>query len=250
MATADVAAWGRLGSIAGYLTGACFLGQTALFLADATDLLDDSPEFHRTGAGLSQDVATFLAAYFEHQHEIVWSIIVRDILGPVGYLALMVAGLALLNLVRSTRPERQLVVLFFVVGGSAAALSDLIFLTLTSYWRHGDWQARPAANMLAVGRAAEAVDNLTGYTQYAGFVVLALGLVCLARIARGEPGWSSTLGLLAYLEAAALVTTVVVSTLDLATAADWLTLVIGALLGPAVAVLLGRELSRAGRAGT
>jgi hypothetical protein len=243
-------AWGRLGSIAGYLAGACFLGQTALFLADATDLLDASPEFHRTAAGPTQDVAAYFAAYFEHQHAIVWSIIIRDVLGPVGYLALMVAGLAVLNLVRSARPEPQLVVLFFTVGGSVAAFSDLVFLTLTGYWTEAGWEARPATNMIAVGRATEAVDVITGHTQEAGFVVLALGLVCLARVARGEPAWPAALGPLAYLEAAALVVTVVVQSLRLDTAADWLTLVIGALLGPAVAVLLGRGLSRAGRAGT
>ena len=243
-------AWGRLGSVAGYLAGACFLGQTALFLADATDLLDDSPEFHRTGAGATQDVATYFAAFFDHQHAIVWSIVTRDILGPVAYLALMVAALALANLVASTRPERQLMVLFLVVGGSVAAFSDLVYLTLTNYWSHGDWAARPAGNMIAVGRAVEAVDNTTTYTQYAGFTVLALGLVCLARLVRGEHGWSAVLGPLAYLEAAFLLLTVVVSSAGLETAADWLTLVIGALLGPVVAVLLGRDLSAAGRAGT
>ncbi len=108
----------------------------------------------------------------------------------------------------------------------------------------------PGRQHVATGRAVEAVDHATGYTQWAGFVVLALGLVCLARLVRGEPGWSAALSVLAYLEAAALLATVLVSSLGLDTAADWLTLVIGALLGPVVAVLLGRELSRAGRAGT
>lgn len=248
MATAESSAWGRLGSAAGYLAGACFLGQTALFLADATDLLDESPEFHRTAAGAAQDMATYFAAFFEHQHAIVWSIVTRDILGPVGYLALMVAGLALVNLVRSPRPDRQLMLLFLVVGGTTAAFSDLTYLTLTRYWSHGDWQAKPVVGMVAVGRAAEAVDNTTSYTQYAGFVVLALGLVCLARVVRGERGWSAALATVAYLEATALAATVLVSALGLETAADWLTLVIGVLLGPAVAILLGRQLSRAGQA--
>jgi hypothetical protein len=104
--------------------------------------------------------------------------------------------------------------------------------------------------MIAVGRAAEAIDHATFYTQYAAFVVLALGLFCLARLVRGETGWPPALVTGAYLEAAALVATVVVGALGFDGAADWLTLVIGALLGPVVAVLLGRDLSRAGRAGT
>jgi uncharacterized membrane protein HdeD (DUF308 family) len=245
--TSDAAGqWGKLGSLAGYTAGACLLGQTALFLADAFDVLGDSPEFHETSAGRLQDVANYYAAYFEHQHDIVWSIIVRDVLGPVAYLALMVAALAALNLIRSARPERQLLVLFFTVGGSLAALSDLVFLTLTRYWEHGGWPADPPANIVAVGRSLEALDNLTTYTQYAGFVVLALGLVCLARIARSEPGWSPSVGLLAYAEAAAVLVTVALSVRHYDTAADWLTLLIGALLGPLVAVLFGRELGRAG----
>jgi hypothetical protein len=248
--TTDVGSqWGRLGSLAGYVAGGCLLGQTTLFLADAFDVLGESPEFHETSAGRLQDVATYYAAFFEHQHDIVWSIIVRDVLGPVAYLSLMVAALAALNLVRSARPERQLLTLFFVVGGSLAALSDLVYLTLTLYWEHGGWLADPAENMVAIGRSVEALDNLTTYTQYAGFVVLALGLVCLARVARSEPGWSSLLGALAYVEAAALLLTVAVSVRHHDTTADWLTLLIGAVLGPLVAVLFGRELSRAGSRG-
>ena len=46
-----------------------------------------------------------------------------------------------MNLVRSARPERQLLTLFFVVGGSLAAFSDLFFLTLTRYWEKGGWSA-------------------------------------------------------------------------------------------------------------
>lgn len=249
--TSDAAGqWGKLGSLAGYLAGACLLGQTTLFLADAFDVLADSPEFQETSAGRLQDVANYYAAYFNHQHDIVWSIIVRDVLGPVAFLALMVAALAALNLIRSARPERQLLTLFFVVGGSLAAFSDLFFLTLTRYWEKGGWSADPPENMVAVGRSVEAADGLTTYTQYAGFVVLALGLVCLARIARSEPGWSALLGGVAYAEAAAVLVTVALLARHYETAADWLTLLIGALLGPLVAVLFGRDLSRAGRAGT
>lgn len=244
------AAWGRVGAIAGYVAGVGILGQTTLFLLDATDALADSPEFAETEAGPLQDVATFYAAYFEHQHEIVWSIIVRDVLGPIAFLALMVAALAALNLLRTRRPERQLMVLFFAVGCTLAMLADLVYLTQTLYWENGGWPADPAENMVAVGRSVEALDNLVSYVQYAGFLVLALGLVCLGRLTRLEAGWSRLLGRLAYLEALGLVAAVVASVRHNDTAYSVAALVIGVLLGPLVAVLLGLQLGRAGRAAT
>jgi hypothetical protein len=241
------AAWGRIGSIAGYVAAGCLVGQTTLFLLDTTDALHDSPELQETDAGRLQDLATYYAAYFDHQHQIVWSIITRDVLGPVAFLALMVAALAAFNLARSRRPEPQVFLLCFVVGGTLAVLSDVVFLTLTRYWEHGGWSADPPANMVAVGRAVEAVDGATTYPQYAAFLVLALGLFCLGRIVALEPGWSPWLGRLAYLEALGLVVAVVAAVRHYDTAYSVVALAIGVLLGPAVAVLLGRTLSRAGR---
>jgi hypothetical protein len=62
-----------------------------------------------------------------------------------------------------------------------------------------------------------------------------------------EPGWSPWLGRLAYLEALGLVVAVAAAVRHYDTAYSVVALVIGVLLGPAVAVLLGRTLGRAGR---
>ena len=65
-----------------------------------------------------------------------------------------------------------------------------------------------------------------------------------------EAGWSRLLGRLAYLEALGLVAAVVASVRHNDTAYSVAALVIGVLLGPLVAVLLGLQLGRAGRAAT
>lgn len=242
------ASWGRVGAVAGYVAGAGILGQTSLFLLDATDALADSPEFVETGDGRMQDVATFYAALFERQHDIVWNIILRDIVGPVAFVALLVAALAAANLVRARRPEGQLLVLFLGTGALLAVVQDLMYLALTVYWREDGWRADEG--MVAVGRATEAVNNITVPLQQAAFVLLAVGLVCLARITRVEPGWSRLLGLLAYAEAVGLLGAATASALRNDAAFNVLALLIGILLGPAVAVLLGLQLGRAGRAAT
>lgn len=87
--------WSRIGRNAAYLAGAAFLVGTVLFLLDAADLLGESPEYQVTAAGPIQDDANFWVAYFEHQHGILWDIIGRDLILPVGFLALIVAGLAI-----------------------------------------------------------------------------------------------------------------------------------------------------------
>ena len=124
----DDRAWRRVGKGSGYILAAGLFVGTVLFLLDATDALDASPEFHVTGAGPLQDEANFWVAVFAHQHRILWDIIARDTLFPLAFVALIVVSLAVRNRVRSERPEPQLMTAFFVVGGVVAALSDLIYL--------------------------------------------------------------------------------------------------------------------------
>src|SRR5437868_10341613 len=124
----DDRAWRRVGKGSGYILAAGLFAGTVLFLLDATDALDASPEFHVTGAGPLQDEANFWVAVFAHQHRILWDIIARDTLFPLAFVALIVVSLAVRDRVRSERPEPQLMTAFFVVGGVVAALSDLIYL--------------------------------------------------------------------------------------------------------------------------
>ena len=85
-------AWARVGRVAAYVAAIGFFLMTALYLLDQTDLLDPSPEYVRTAAGQLQDEARFWAQAFEHQHRIVWDVIVRDVVGPAAFVALIVVG--------------------------------------------------------------------------------------------------------------------------------------------------------------
>src|SRR5438270_2137823 len=144
----DDRAWRRVGKGSGYILAAGLFVGTVLFLLDATDALDASPEFHVTGAGPLQDEANFWVAVFAHQHRILWDIIARDTLFPLAFVALIVVALAIRNVGRSARrPEAQLMVVFFVVGGVFSALSDLVYLGAAEYWRTTGWSAGPASQM-------------------------------------------------------------------------------------------------------
>ncbi len=236
--------WARIGRSAGRVTAFCLFGQTILFLADASGLLGEDPQYTDTPAGRAHDLANYYVAYFEHQHALLWDIAVRDALGPIAFLALMVLGVAVLNAVGPWRPEAQLLVLFVVGGGLLAAIADLTYLTLSSYWRHSGWEATPTANMIALGRSVEAIHELTTYPQNAGFIVLALGLGCLGRLCRRDVGLSSGLGILATVQAVTLAGIAMSSIIRNDTAYNILALAAGAVLGPAVAIWLGRDIVR------
>ena len=244
-AAVPAADWRRAARTAGLVAGACLAGQTVLFLLDETGLLAESPDYVETSAGRAADLATYYAAFFAYQHDILWDIAVRDTLGPIAYLALMVVALSAANVLGPRRMVSQLVVLFFVVGGLLAALSDLVYLTTTIYWRQTGWEAAPTENMIAAGRSAEAINAVTTYPQYAGFTVLALGLLCVARAARTRVVVSTPVGLLAVGLAAALLGIVVAEVVHLDTVFEVLALVAGVLLAPAVAIGLGRDVARA-----
>ena len=241
--TDDVQAWRRVGRFAGYIAASALLVGTVLFLLDALNALGAQPDFHDTGKPL-QDEANFWVAVFAHQHHILWDILVRDTLFPLAFVALIVQMLAVRALAPTTRPEGQLLIVFFLVGGTISALSDLIYLAGTDFWRATGWTPVPAERMVAVGRDTEALNSLTRWPEAAGFVVVAAGLVCLGLLCRQHASLPSAIGLAAFLEALLLAGVAITGAAETDTAYNILSLVTGAVVGPLVAGWLGWDLGR------
>jgi hypothetical protein len=235
-------AWRRIGRNSGYVAAAGLFVGTVLFLLDATDALGTSPQYHATAAGPLQDEADFYVAYFAHQHHIIWDIIARDSLLPLAFVALIVLSLAVRNLVGYERPEAQLMATFFVIGGVVSALSDLIYLAGTDYWRETGWIAQPASRMVAIGRSSDVVNALTRWPEAAGFVTLAAGLIYLGILCRARDELPSRLALLVNLEALLLVGIAIAGITRMDTPYNILSLLTGALIGPAVGIWLGWHL--------
>lgn len=236
-----VQAWRRVGRAAGYIAAAALLAGTVLFLLDALNALGAGPDFHDTGTPL-QDEANFWVAVFAHQHHILWDILLRDTLFPLAFVTLIVLMLAVRALAPSTRPEGQLMISFFLVGGTISALSDLIYLAGTDFWRDTGWNPVPAERMVAVGRDTQALNALTRWPEAAGFVVLAAGLVCLGLLCRQHSSLPSRLSLAAYLEALLLLGIAIAGAAESDTAYNIFSLLTGALVGPLVAGWLGWHL--------
>jgi hypothetical protein len=239
-----VRAWSRTGRAAGYIAGSALLAGTVLFLLDAAGLLGSGPVYRPTGAGPLADQATFYAAYFGHQHHIVWDIIARDTLLPVAYLALIVVALAVRDRTGPDHPEGQLLVASFTVGGILSILADLTFLAAAEYWRNTGWTARPATIMVAVGRTVEGIQALTHWPEAFGFAVLACGAVALARLCGQHRVFPASLGALAYLEALLLLGIAVTGLIPYDAGYNWLSLAAGAVVGPVLSVWLGVRLGR------
>jgi len=233
-----------VGRNSGYVVAAGLFVGTVLFLLDSIDALDASPEYHVTNAGPLQDEANFYVAYFAHQHHIMWDIVVRDTLLPIAFVALIFLSLAVRNLVGPDRPKAQLMTTLFVVGGILSALSDLLYLGGTEYWRETSWAAQPASRMVAIGRSADVVTALAHWPEAAGFVTLAAGLFYLGALCRTQAELPSRLGLLAYLEALLLVGIALADVMHADMAYDILSLMTGALIGPAVGIWLGLHIGR------
>jgi hypothetical protein len=242
-------AWRSVGRTAGYVVGVATFVATVLYLIDALGALGSDPDYHPTAAGPTQDEATFYVAYFAHKHHVLWTIIARDTLFPVAFVALGVVALAIRRLVGPDDPRGQLLTLFFVIGGTISALSDLVYLGAAEYFRVTGWSARPPELMTAIGRSSEAIERLTVWLEPAGFVVLAAGLLALGRLCRARIELPSRLALLAELEALLLLGVSVAGVMHSDTAYDVFSLLTGALVGPALglwlAVVLGRASPRA-----
>jgi hypothetical protein len=242
-------AWGRTARVAGATAAASLLVGTVLYLLDATDALAPTPQFRATAAGVESDVARWYAAFFARQHEILWSIALRDVLGPVAFIALTVLALAVLRLVSPARPVAVLLVVFFAVGGLLHMVSDLLYLGEISYWRQTGWSATPPVPMVITGRASEALDFATVYLEAFSYLVLACGMCCLAWLCRTHGGLRRWLGALAYAEAIGLVVLIVGIVLQADVLFQVAGLATGVVFGPAFAFLLGRRAAAALSAG-
>ena len=235
------ATWRRWGRAAGYIAGPVFLLQTVLFLLDVTGVLALQTGFVDTPAGVMEDLATYYVAANERMHTIWWDPALRDSLGPMGYVALMVLVTAVVRVAGTRQPRDEIAVLLVVLGGSLGALNDLMYLSYTRWWFHGGF--RPTPDIVAFGTTMETIDNLGTYFQRAGYLLLALGFTFLApTLGRIRHGWR-WLSLLARLEAAALVAWVLTDVAQTGTTRYIAAIAAGLLLGPALTILAGHALA-------
>ncbi len=241
-------AWARVGRLAAYVAAIGFLVTTVLYLLDVYDVLDATPSYVQTSAGQLHDEAQFWAAIFQHQHAILWDVIVRDVVGPIAFIALIVVGVALRRTTDGDRPERQLMVTFLGVGGVISAIASLLYLANVEFWRL-PWGGIPKdgeTSIIAVGRATTAIDNLTTWPEAFGYLVLAIGIVCLGALVRRESRLPRRMGTFAYVTAGALGALAVATMLDAEDARSILALAVGAALAPVLCVWIGRTLGRGG----
>jgi hypothetical protein len=236
--------WPGVGRVAGYVSAGALLLGTILYLLDATNALGAN-NYTFSGGSPIRDEAGYWVAQFAHQHHILWDIIARDTLFPVAFMALIVVALAVRAVVRTDGPDAQLMVAFFLVGGTISILNDLIFLGATDYWRLTGWSGLAPTSMVAAGRSEQAIESLTRWPEAAGFVVLAAALVCLGNLCRSEAALPARLGLLAYGEAALLVGIALAGIMQTGTPYDVFSLVTGAIVGPLLAFWLGHHLGAA-----
>ena len=242
----DDRAWARVGRPAAYVAALGFLVTTVLYLLDVYDVLNPTPSYVQTSPSQLHDEAQFWARMFAHQHAILWDVIVRDVVGPAAFVALIVVGVALGRLVGGDRPERQLMVMFLVVGGVLSAIASLLYLGNAEFWRlsWSDPQKGGETSMIAVGRATTAIDNLTTWPEAFGYLVIALGIMCLGMLVRRNANLPSRMGTFAQVTAAALVALAVATAMNADGARSILALAVGAVLAPVLCVWLGRTLGR------
>jgi hypothetical protein len=231
-------AWGATAFRVGFISGVCLLLQTALFLIDAVGVLPSGPDYRETGAGRGEDLAAYYVAYFERQHDVLWSTALSSVLGLVAATALIVLALALVRLRGQSRPGPQAWAAVFSVGALLLLLSDVVLLSQLAVYRDSGFTPEFPADIIAVGRASEAIDSLSGYLGSVGELVLAAALFGLAGLL------SRPVALLARVLAAVLLVSVISWQVGPGNVYTIAAVLSGLLLGPAVLVATGFLLRR------
>ena len=231
----------RAARIAAYVAAGGFLVQTVLFLLAATGVLGRPPELVNSTAPRELDYAKYYADFFNYQHRIVWSVALRDAIGPVVWVAVGILAVLTAVLLRSMRA--RVAALVICLGASLVALADLVFGTLVGFWRYGGWDAAVPSDMIAAGRSYQGVKTISTYLQYDGFIVLAAGLLVLAAVT----DWTRVFRRLLRLTAVLLVAYVVLDWIwplwhGSQMLRDILALALGVVLAPVLVIVWHREL--------
>jgi hypothetical protein len=234
----DVQVWGRTALLAGVIAGVGSFLQALLFLIDAAGIVPSSPDFRESGNGLDKDLATFYVAFFERQHDIAWNIALRDTVGPVASVAMIVLAWTFVRVRGRGRPRAEVWALVFAVGALLNLLSDLVYLSQLGVWRFTGFTPEPPADIIAAGRIAEAVSNLSGYLATAAIVTLAVALSGVAALL------SPLLRLLALALVVVSLVSVVASLAFWDIVSDVTSILSGAVLGPVLLVGIGRWLAQ------
>ena len=196
-------AWNQIGRWTAYsAAGALFLN-IVLFLADAFGLLGSA-------APAQGDEASFWAGQFAYEHRVLWDIVLRDTLSAAAVVALVVLGLAILNLVGIHRAVAQVMAALFGVGAAFYSGADLIYLANAEYWRVGDWSGLSETSMIAAGRDTFAIFAVSQLLGEGGYLALAVGLFCLGRLCAPGGPFPKHLRYLTYAQGSLLLLSVIV----------------------------------------
>lgn len=230
--------WRRAAAVAALVSALGLLAQTILFLIDAVGILPGSPPFRLTDAGRGEDLARFFVARLERQHDIAWNIALRDVLGLIAAVALLVLARAFVRLRGEGRAGVESWALVFGVGALLSLLSDLVFLSQMGVWRATGFTPDPPADIIAVGRSLENIEHVAEYLALGAAVALAAGLTGLAL------HLSARLRALALVVALGLMASAWAAVTDSPSIYAVVGLLTGAILAPALLIALGRSLAR------
>jgi hypothetical protein len=231
-------AWGTTAFRAAVIGGVCLLLQTVLFLIDAVGILPSVPGYRETSAGRGEDLAAYYVAYFERQHDVLWSTALSCVLGLVAAVALIVLALVLVRLRGRGEPGPHVWTVVFSVGALLLLLSDAVQLGQLAVYRSSGFTPEFPADIVSVGRASEAVDSVSGYLANAGDLAVGVALLGLAGLL-GRP-----VGLLARVMAAVLLVSVVTWHVGPGPVYVVTALLSGLVLAPAVLIATGHLLRR------
>ena len=224
--------WGWLG----YLSSGAFVVATVTYGAVTLELVGPSEPAE------SGPLTTRLTEHFAYQRE---GFVYEQVANWSLVTALLSLGLlTLLAHVAGTFDDRvgsAMATSVVVTGTTVAAAAQVVYLAATERVLYSSqFEAVDVVSLTVVGDAVARVDD---YLESLGLVLLALGLLGMARLARSEPDWPSTLRLLTLALAAGTFAAAATS-LARSDAHDLVLLVVGLLVAPPWTAWVGVILSR------
>lgn len=230
-------AWNGIGRWTGYFAAGALFLNIVLFLTDAFGLLGSAPP-------AQGDEASFWAGQFAFGHRVLWDVVLRDTLSAAAFVALVVLGLAILNLVGIHRAVAQVMAALFGIGAVFSSVGDLTYLANAEYWRVGDWSGLPVTSMIATGRDTLAIIVVSQLFLDGGYLALAVGLFCLGRLCTPGGPFPKYLRYLTYAESGLLLLIVIVIEAKLGATLFNIIALVSALLVPTILVVIARQFER------
>ena len=234
--------WARIGKLAGWTNGVCYIAAAVLFLLVDLEITWTPPEFTA-----DQSILVKFTEFFASERDRWPQEFAYTILFAVGFLALVPIGLALRDFLGRQLATSQMVAASFLAGGAIGAVNQLAFIggkdAILDASRCPGCQDTPVI-LISLQTSLTSLDGIVEWVGLGFFLLVGTGMLFASFAALDQPAFSRNWIRLGMIVGFLYLAGIVAAVLDMDTLFQGVVGFGGGLLAPAWAIWFALQLKK------